>query len=207
MNTIITHIHSFVAMYWKLLAVCTLSFSLGFIGTVVAFTQQQYASKTLVSTRNNLGTISKRVTGNKSVSYVQSKLFSSPPTQNNFVHVEHDASGMPIIPKDVVKYSQVPKQTEYFTFDNTPVGLRKNHSTKEGTWGKICINKGSLDYTIIGDGEDKQEKTFTLDDMVEGVIVPTQLHYVTPITEDLEFVVEFYRLPGTGPVKEEREGL
>ena len=60
---------------------------------------------------------------------------------------------------------------------------------------------------LKGDGEDKQDRTFTLDDTVEGVIVPTQLHYVTPLTEDLEFVVEFYRLPGTGPVKEEREGL
>lgn len=200
MHTIINNIHSFVAMYWKLLIVCTLSFSLGFAGTVVAFTQQQHVSKTLVSTRNHLGTISKRATGNKNGSHVQSKLFSSSPTQI-------DASGMPIIPKDVVKYSQVPKQSAYFTYDNTPVGLRKNHSTKEGTWGKICVNRGSLDYTIIGDGEGKQDRTFTLDDTVEGVIVPTQLHYITPLTKDLEFVVEFYRLPGTGPVKEEREGL
>ena len=147
MHTIITNIHSFVAMYWKLLIVCTLSFSLGFVGTVVAFTHQQHVSKTPISTRNHLGTVSKWATGNKNGSHVQSKLFSSPPTQINVVQVEYDASGMPIIPKDVVKYSQVPKQTSYFTYDNTPVGLRKDHSTKEGTWGKICVNRGSLDYT------------------------------------------------------------
>jgi len=111
--------------------------------------------------------------------------------------------GMPILPKNVVKYSQVPANGS-FTAEKIPRGLLKQHSTKKGTWGIIRVNKGSLEYQI---NEPSPPRIFELTAPAKGVIEPTVLHQVRALSDDLEFVVEFYRLPGTGPVDEKREGL
>ena len=113
--------------------------------------------------------------------------------------------GMPLRPPDAVQYSQVPR-TGYFTSTKTPKGLLKSHTTKAGTWGVINIHKGRLLYTIEGN-DDEDELHFELSETRFGIIQPQQLHRVKPLTDDLEFVVEFHRLPGTGPVDEQREGL
>ena len=46
---------------------------------------------------------------------------------------DSDDDGMPILPPDVVKYSQVPKEG-FFVKDKIPRGLLKDHTTKKGTW-------------------------------------------------------------------------
>lgn len=107
---------------------------------------------------------------------------------------------MPTLPSNVVKYSQVPKD-KVFTADKIPKGLLKQHSTKKGTWGIINVQKGALEYKIL----EPTEQVFELQAPTKGVIEPTVLHQVRALTQDLEFVVEFYRLPGTGPVDEKRE--
>mmetsp|Transcript_39453 Transcript_39453/g.95451 ORF Transcript_39453/g.95451 Transcript_39453/m.95451 type:complete len:158 (+) Transcript_39453:138-611(+) len=107
---------------------------------------------------------------------------------------------MPELPPEVGKYSQVPSADPYFTNDFIPKGLLKNHSTKDGTWGVIRVNKGELQYNI-------GEESFVLTTSKTGIIEPNIKHSVKSLSEDLEFVVEFYRLPGTGPVDEQREGL
>ena len=48
-----------------------------------------------------------------------------------------DEDGMPILPKEVVKYSQVPKDPKVFTATTTPNGLLNQHNTKDRTWGVI----------------------------------------------------------------------
>jgi tellurite resistance-related uncharacterized protein len=60
-----------------------------------------------------------------------------------------------------------------------------------------------LEYTII----EPEKSIHVLDRDNHGVIEPTKLHQVKALTDDLEFVVEFWRLPGTGGVNEKREGL
>lgn len=133
---------------------------------------------------------------------------------------EHEPS-MPVLPSNVVKYSQVPKQAgKVFTADTIPKGLLKQHSTKDGTWGVIRVFKGELGYvleepaheashkTSKDDADEKDNgKTFHLTKDCHGIIEPRRLHHVTPLSQDVEFVVEFYRVPGTGPVDEKREGL
>lgn len=124
-------------------------------------------------------------------------------------HIRYSADGMPKLPKGVVKYSQVPKEGKVFTSTTIPSGLLKEHTTKKGTWGIINVSKGKLLYTITGkrsDGE-KRPISFELSPDFHGVIQPQLLHQVKALTNDLEFVVEFLRLPGTGPVVEKREGL
>ncbi|CAJ1964108.1 unnamed protein product [Cylindrotheca closterium] len=107
---------------------------------------------------------------------------------------------MPELPPEMKKYSQVPSLDSHFTNDFIPSGLLKDHSTKDGTWGVIRLNKGELQYNI-------GEESFVLNASNPGIIEPNIKHSVKSLSEDLEFVVEFYRLPYTGPVDEPREGL
>lgn len=110
---------------------------------------------------------------------------------------------MPQLPSDVVKYSQVPKAPKTFTVTTIPKGILKEHTTKSGTWGIINVMKGSLEYQI----NEPTIRKFELTAPSRGVIIPMVHHQVKPLTDDVEFIVEFYRVPGTGPVDEKREGL
>ena len=112
------------------------------------------------------------------------------------------SSEPPTLPSDVVKYSQVPKQGA-FTADKIPKGLLKDHTTKAGTWGIIRVSQGTLEYTIL----EPQVLVQTLVAPATGVIEPQRMHHIKALTKDAEFVVEFYRALGTGPVDEKREGL
>mmetsp|Transcript_17604 Transcript_17604/g.36989 ORF Transcript_17604/g.36989 Transcript_17604/m.36989 type:complete len:178 (+) Transcript_17604:20-553(+) len=115
----------------------------------------------------------------------------------------HQPDGMPILPSDVVKYSQVPKAGTQFTAQTIPSGLLKQHTTKKGTWGVIRVSTGKLEYTI----HEPRSSVHVLDSETVGVIEPTMLHQVKGLTDDVQFVVEFWRVPGTGVVDEKREGL
>lgn len=113
---------------------------------------------------------------------------------------------MKSLPKGVIKYSQVPKgDGKYFTKDTIPKGLLKEHNTKLGTWGVINVLKGQLQYQI----NEPQISIHILDSTTNtrGIIEPKIKHQVTPLTDDVQFIVEFYRYPNTGPVNEKREGL
>jgi tellurite resistance-related uncharacterized protein len=107
---------------------------------------------------------------------------------------------MPVLPSGVIQYSRVPKEG-VFVEEKIPKGLLRRHSTKQGTWGLIRVTKGSLQYQI----NEPQVATFRLDAPSQGVIEPAILHEVKPLTSDVEFAVEFYRFPDTGPVEEKRE--
>jgi tellurite resistance-related uncharacterized protein len=91
---------------------------------------------------------------------------------------------------------------ESFRAKTVPKGLLKEHSTKVGTWGVIKVTKGRLGYRIV-----TEEEPIILDPEKSGVIEPQILHGVSVLTDNVEFVVEFHRVPGTGPVNEKREGL
>eukprot|EP00536_Pseudo-nitzschia_multiseries_P012198 jgi/Psemu1/308862/fgenesh1_kg.451_\ len=127
---------------------------------------------------------------------------------------------MPILPTNLVKYSQVPKEGAVFTETTIPKGLLNKHSTKAETWGVIKILKGSLQYTLAPRRSDKdctyengeiheqkdQAAKFLLFPGFDGIIEPERLHHVASVDgEGVEFVVEFHRVPGTGPVDERRD--
>jgi tellurite resistance-related uncharacterized protein len=118
--------------------------------------------------------------------------------------VEND--GMPQLPTDVIQYSQVPKEGKVFTATTIPKGLLKEHTTRAGTWGVINVSKGKLEYKITSDPNHPLVFELSPDDN-HGIIEPQRLHQVRALSDDVEFVVEFHRLPGSGPVDEKREGL
>jgi tellurite resistance-related uncharacterized protein len=86
------------------------------------------------------------------------------------------------LPADVAAY----RRTEVFTRDSVPPGLLKNHSTAEGIWGLIRVERGRLEYTI---GEDEVR---VLTPEKRGVVEPATVHHVRPLGE-VRFFVEFYR--------------
>ena len=136
-----------------------------------------------------------------------SSLFVASSNDNISEANERQANGMAILPSNVVKYSTVPTKDKFFTIDTIPAGLLKEHSTKEGTWGVIRVHRGKLEYTIL----EPEQSVHVLDaesvDNNIGIIEPTMLHQTKGLTDDLKFVVEFCRVPGTGDVDEQREGL
>jgi len=99
---------------------------------------------------------------------------------------------MPELPSDVIQYSTVPTLDEYFTATSIPRGLLKDHSTRSGTWGIIRVSQGLLQYSI-----QDEEEVFQLSADMPGVIEPERKHSVKALSHDVQFVVEFYRLPVT----------
>ena len=90
------------------------------------------------------------------------------------------------LPTNLVAY----KKTPVFKADTIPAGLLKSHTTKNGTWGKICVLNGQLEYCI----EIEPEETIVLDKEKSGVVEPEVPHHVKPLG-DVEFFVEFYKSP------------
>jgi tellurite methyltransferase len=74
-------------------------------------------------------------------------------------------------PANLVAYKRTPE----FTADTIPAGLRKDHSTKSGVWGRIVIIEGALRYQI-----DALNTSFELTPEVTGIVVPQMLHHVAP---------------------------
>jgi tellurite resistance-related uncharacterized protein len=126
---------------------------------------------------------------------------------------------MSSLPSNVVKYSQLPHPSKPpFAATTIPKGLLNRHNTKAGTWGVISIKRGTLRY-VIEEGD--RAGSYLLDKDTPGIIEPQVYHHIEPMDADLskerdpstdgmaeeslQFVVEFYRVPGTGIVDEKRE--
>ncbi len=91
---------------------------------------------------------------------------------------------MKSLPVEVESYKKTPE----FTEATIPQGLLKAHKTKEGTWGKIVIVSGQLNYRIL----EPEFEELVLSEKRHGVVEPTVLHEVAPIGE-VVFYVEFFR--------------
>ncbi|MCB0355602.1 MAG: DUF1971 domain-containing protein [Bdellovibrionales bacterium] len=88
------------------------------------------------------------------------------------------------MPQGLVAY----KRTDTFNELTIPKGLLNSHTTKAGTWGKICVNSGALLYVI----EQQPYEEIELNPQKFGVVEPQVPHHVQAIGE-VEFYVEFYK--------------
>lgn len=80
------------------------------------------------------------------------------------------------------------KRTPTFTEDSVPAGLLRDHRTKEGVYGRICVEAGHLRYTDA-DGE----RVLEAGDV--AIARPQQTHAVAPVGM-VRFHVEFCRASG-----------
>ena len=91
---------------------------------------------------------------------------------------------MSALPDDVVAY----KRTPSFTAETTPAGLRGEHRTKAGVWGRLVVEAGAVDFRFAGEASRRVEAGG------EVVIPPARPHAVDP-GDEARFYVEFLRAP------------
>lgn len=89
---------------------------------------------------------------------------------------------MKTLPNHVQHYQTTP----VFTQDTVPKGLLKDHNTKKGVWGLICVSGAKLEYII----EDKETHILTPEN--HGVVEPEILHHIRPL-EPVTFSIQFYK--------------
>ncbi|WP_262693242.1 DUF1971 domain-containing protein [Kordiimonas aquimaris] len=87
------------------------------------------------------------------------------------------------LPEGVQPYNKTPLFSEL----TVPKGLLKDHNTKSGVWGVINVVSGNLRYTVPS-----LEKHIDLSAGDTAIVVPEQLHHVTPLGA-VSFYVEFWR--------------
>lgn len=89
------------------------------------------------------------------------------------------------------------KRTGSFDQSTVPAGLRSDHATKQGVWGLIHVERGTLAYTV-NDPRRPASRRLLTPETEPGVVEPTILHSVEPLGP-VRFYVEFLRA-GDWPV-------
>lgn len=87
------------------------------------------------------------------------------------------------LPPGLEAYSRSPE----FDQETLPAALRRQHSTKAGTWALIHVLEGRLIYRIY-----EPPCEAVLEPGTPGVVRPAQLHEVEPASTPMRMYVEFY---------------
>lgn len=83
------------------------------------------------------------------------------------------------------------RSTPLFDADTLPKALRNRHNTKAGVWGLIQVIEGALKLTYVDPPSEVM-----LDPSRPSLILPEQVHFVTPVGA-MKMRVDFYdQLPG-----------
>ena len=100
--------------------------------------------------------------------------------------IEPSVVAMPALPAGLVMYRQTPDFDEH----SLPAGLRRSHTLKAGSWGRIVVLEGLMLYVI----EHEPVVTFTLSPDHPGIIEPETPHHIGP-QGHVRFRIEFHRPP------------
>ena len=96
-------------------------------------------------------------------------------------HIECPLCDAIVLPPEAREY----KRTATFSEETLPDALRQAHRTKTGTWGRIVVTEGQLEFhsrgrvSVLGPGD-------------VGIVEPEIPHHVTPLGVVLVHV-EFWR--------------
>ena len=90
------------------------------------------------------------------------------------------------LPEHFVVY----KTTDELTETTLPSGLRANHATKRGVWGRIVVRAGRVRYRV----QPPLARTEELGPGRPGIVVPEVRHAVEPLGA-VRFHVEFLHAP------------
>jgi len=85
------------------------------------------------------------------------------------------------LPLDAREY----KRTATFTEETLPAALRKEHRTKAGSWGRIVVTEGRVEFHTRG-------RVHVLSAGDVGIVEPEVPHHVTPLGA-VRLHVEFWR--------------
>jgi len=88
------------------------------------------------------------------------------------------------LPSGLAKYSESP----VFDHNTVPKKLTASHKVKEGTWAKVVVREGALNYVLA----DAPECPRRVEAGHHAVVEPHVEHWVE-IIGPVTFVVEFYR--------------
>lgn len=82
-----------------------------------------------------------------------------------------------------------------WTNTTLPQGFKEQHNTQQGTWAKLVILKGSLEFAFLTEaGEPIKQFTFTVNKQ-PPFIEPQQWHKIVSSSNDLECQLSFYCMP------------
>ncbi len=88
------------------------------------------------------------------------------------------------LPDGVKKYAESP----LFTAGKVPESLQKSHSTKTGTYARLIVTAGEVQYFLVG--EKTPVSIIKPNDVF--IILPEEEHFVQ-VSDDAEFFLEFCR--------------
>lgn len=87
------------------------------------------------------------------------------------------------------------KKMPIWTNTTLPQGFKEQHNTQQGTWAKLVIIKGSLEFALLTEqGTVSEQFTFSVDKQ-PPLIEPQQWHKIISCSDDLECQLSFYCMP------------
>ncbi|MCW2404593.1 tellurite resistance-related uncharacterized protein [Sphingobium sp. B1D7B] len=91
------------------------------------------------------------------------------------------------LPFNVASYQRTPT----FSEETIPDGLRKDHSTKDGTWGLVHVEEGELLFVVTDPRRPSIRRVLTAA-KGPGLVEPTLLHHIE-LLGPVRFYVEFFK--------------
>lgn len=71
----------------------------------------------------------------------------------------------------------------------------EKHSTKEGTWGELCLHEGAIDFVFL-DGQGNELSHILIDEKQPQVLIPPAAwHKIIPMSEKFQATLNFYCIP------------
>ncbi|MFC3927844.1 SAM-dependent methyltransferase TehB [Streptococcus caprae] len=89
---------------------------------------------------------------------------------------------------DLICYKSMPR----WTVDTMPEAIRNQHNTKVGTWAKITIFSGQLQFDQLDEAGNVLGQLIFDSETETPFVEPQAWHKVTPLTDDLEMQLNFY---------------
>ena len=86
------------------------------------------------------------------------------------------------------------KQTDIDSHGKLKFFLEK-HSTKEGTWGKLSLHEGAIDFVFLNGQGQELSRTRINKECPQLFILPASWHKIIPVSEFFKASLEFYCMP------------
>ncbi|MGL6028517.1 MAG: SAM-dependent methyltransferase TehB [Legionella sp.] len=86
------------------------------------------------------------------------------------------------------------KKTEINSYGKLKFFLEK-HSTKEGTWGRLYLHEGAIDFVFLDGQGNELSRTHLNEKHSQIIISPAAWHKIIPVSESFNASLEFYCMP------------